>query len=520
MPFKSKQQMRWMFANHPTMAKRWAKHTSDTKKLPEKKKKTTQEKAADLMADVSRLAFHMDSKSVQARMSVGSHDMNKTAAGELLKLDAKGISPAALQAVYSRDTHGAMQHPGVVALVARRHERLRRLKDELNNPGSHLKPEKEEAAPMEEAAEMAGSPTMPTAPGEPQPPSNLLSMFGPETGGMGVPAAGAAGMAAGGMLPKPGGHPSELIKLADEEGGAESPAEEAAELLPPAIIQELVNTIVGKGQGIDDEDVHGKAEELGVDPHEAEEEIYRLLASLVGGENDLVPGGLAAGMPTEQFPPEQLAKGREIELEHTSNPAIANEITKDHLAEGEDYVKPRLIDLEEGMDKAKEEGKIEGVNEGTPKSEQNIARKDEDVKRLEKTEKAARVSAYKYGFFAKVAELGMLPSEFMKVADGLAEGAGDMGRWALDKTLSAGGTAVKVPLVLAPLLGLLLGGSYRALTAPDYETPEELRDTERIALYKRLGREAQRRASQMQKRRLAGSGEEERKISVPSIEAA
>jgi len=34
MPFKSKAQMRWMFANHPRMARRWAKETKGTKSLP------------------------------------------------------------------------------------------------------------------------------------------------------------------------------------------------------------------------------------------------------------------------------------------------------------------------------------------------------------------------------------------------------------------------------------------------------------------------------------------------------
>lgn len=37
MPFKSKAQQRWMFANEPEMAKRWAKHTKNIKNLPEKK---------------------------------------------------------------------------------------------------------------------------------------------------------------------------------------------------------------------------------------------------------------------------------------------------------------------------------------------------------------------------------------------------------------------------------------------------------------------------------------------------
>jgi len=43
MPFTSKSQRRWMYANKPAMAERWEKHTPASKKLPEnaprKKKK-------------------------------------------------------------------------------------------------------------------------------------------------------------------------------------------------------------------------------------------------------------------------------------------------------------------------------------------------------------------------------------------------------------------------------------------------------------------------------------------------
>lgn len=41
MPIKSKAQQRWMFANHPKIAKRWAKHTPDIKNLPEHVKKAS-----------------------------------------------------------------------------------------------------------------------------------------------------------------------------------------------------------------------------------------------------------------------------------------------------------------------------------------------------------------------------------------------------------------------------------------------------------------------------------------------
>ncbi len=38
-PFKSKAQERWMYSQHPEMAKRWAAHTPKSAKLPEHVKK-------------------------------------------------------------------------------------------------------------------------------------------------------------------------------------------------------------------------------------------------------------------------------------------------------------------------------------------------------------------------------------------------------------------------------------------------------------------------------------------------
>ena len=34
MPFESKAQMKWTFANKPAMARKWASHTKDMKSLP------------------------------------------------------------------------------------------------------------------------------------------------------------------------------------------------------------------------------------------------------------------------------------------------------------------------------------------------------------------------------------------------------------------------------------------------------------------------------------------------------
>lgn len=424
----------------------------------------------------------------------------KQATADLMKLDAKGISPGALQAIYAGNIQEAMQHPGVVALVARRKERMRRIIDELQNPGSHLKPQKPE--PAEEAIMEDPNASMgPAAPGGPMPPSNLLGMFDPNSM-QGAPAGAKISSA----------HPAEFVKLADE-GEAESPQEEAAESVEPDVIQELVNTIVSKGQGIDDEDVHMKAESMGVNPHEAEEEIYRLLAELVGGKNDVVEGGLAAGMPTSDFPNEQIEKGTEVELEHTPNPAIAQEIAKDHLVEGDDYYEPRLENLEQEMESDKEEGKIEGINEETSKGKQNTEEKKENVEKF-KEEKEARVGAFKFGYFKKVAELGMKPSEFMKAAD---NGGSTLG-WMGEKALGAGKTVATAPMVAAPILGALLGGGYRLATSPSYESPEDMREIELLALYKKLARQALLRASKIQQARLAATGSgDEKPIKIPAV---
>lgn len=39
MPFKSKAQQKFMFAQHPRMARRWADETPDIKRLPKKVRK-------------------------------------------------------------------------------------------------------------------------------------------------------------------------------------------------------------------------------------------------------------------------------------------------------------------------------------------------------------------------------------------------------------------------------------------------------------------------------------------------
>jgi hypothetical protein len=144
-----------------------------------------------------------------------------------------------------------------------------------------------------------------------------------------------------------------------------------------------------------------------------------------------------------------------------------------------------------------------------------------------------RRQAFKYGFFLKVAELGLTPGEFTKRAVSAAplaavgaagaagkagESAAGLGKWSLEKLLATLKFGLKTPMIVAPVAGALLGGTYRALTAPSYETPEDLRDIERIATYKRLAREALRRAKRKQLKRLELSGEQpDSEVAVPAL---
>jgi len=144
----------------------------------------------------------------------------------------------------------------------------------------------------------------------------------------------------------------------------------------------------------------------------------------------------------------------------------------------------------------------------------------------------ARRQAFKYGFFVKVAELGLTPSEFTKAAltgpliaagaagkaaGGAGETVSGAGRWGLEKALGALKLGLKTPLIVAPIAGMLLGGAYRGLTAPSYEEPEDLRHAERVGLYRRLAREALRKAHRHQQKRLSMGDSEERSLKVPEL---
>ncbi|MHA1302078.1 MAG: hypothetical protein ACTSPI_00050 [Candidatus Heimdallarchaeaceae archaeon] len=75
-------------------------------------------------------------------------------------------------------------------------------------------------------------------------------------------------------------------------------------------------------------------------------EMLSLSRSLQRPEDKLLPqktseekiqGGKADGKPDSKYPSSEITKGTKVEMEHTDDPDIAKEITKDHLEEHKSY---------------------------------------------------------------------------------------------------------------------------------------------------------------------------------------
>jgi len=77
---------------------------------------------------------------------------------------------------------------------------------------------------------------------------------------------------------------------------------------------------------------------------------------------DKTPGGLADSIPNSEFSKEQLELGKLVEMEHTDNPALAEEIAKDHLVENREYY-TYLQKMENIMDKSSSFRNIKSLDE-------------------------------------------------------------------------------------------------------------------------------------------------------------
>ncbi len=90
-----------------------------------------------------------------------------------------------------------------------------------------------------------------------------------------------------------------------------------------------------------DDEIHSFAEEEGIDPHKFEEYIYMILGSFLGA-------GRSKNF-TGTYDQKQIDMGIKIEMEHTTNPLLAEKITKDHLSEIPDYY-IRLKEMEKSAE--------------------------------------------------------------------------------------------------------------------------------------------------------------------------
>ncbi len=110
----------------------------------------------------------------------------------------------------------------------------------------------------------------------------------------------------------------------------------------------VIRLIIDKKLRPDDDDIHNLAGKFNMDPHEFEEVIYALLGDLITKS-----AGKHKDIPISKFDPKQVKIGMKIEKEHSDNPAIRAEITKDHLAEFPKDYYTRLVKLEKDAKKNK-----------------------------------------------------------------------------------------------------------------------------------------------------------------------
>lgn len=102
-------------------------------------------------------------------------------------------------------------------------------------------------------------------------------------------------------------------------------------------IQDSIINYFSSNPNPSDKDVHALAKSLNMDEHKFEEEIYKVLSSLVN----------LKGYDAEdtEFDPKELEIGIRIEKEHHNHPLIRKNIAKAHLLELDDYY-TRLVKME------------------------------------------------------------------------------------------------------------------------------------------------------------------------------
>ena len=125
-------------------------------------------------------------------------------------------------------------------------------------------------------------------------------------------------------------------------------------------LREKVIEFVHDHPNPEDEELHEWAEGKGYNVHEVEDVMYQLATEWAqehgevkdqdeeqgeDEEEDQIPGGKADDKDPEDFDEDAVEKGKKVEMEHTDDPELAEEIARDHLSES-----PRYYDALEKME--------------------------------------------------------------------------------------------------------------------------------------------------------------------------
>ena len=140
---------------------------------------------------------------------------------------------------------------------------------------------------------------------------------------------------------------------------------------------ELVeNAIKLKQTGMGTEPAWAKVLGLTGDPYEAMRN-----RKLIKTSDDILPGGIGDKYNVSDFPKKEMAKGVKTESEHTTNPAIAADITKDHLVED-----PKYYTKLEKVEKKSAYSIADGIA--------NVRRKDDTLSQLLEAKKHSDAKRY------------------------------------------------------------------------------------------------------------------------------
>lgn len=126
------------------------------------------------------------------------------------------------------------------------------------------------------------------------------------------------------------------------------------------------------------EDLHGHLISAGLDPDKARSYIEKEKQK---APEDRIPGGLADKARPEEFDPEAVSKGAKVESEHTKDPAVAEEIARDHLKEDPEYYE-KLEKVEKPPESPRTPPEEEKAPEPPPEANEPPAQAQEPRKAL------------------------------------------------------------------------------------------------------------------------------------------